>query len=192
MCELLDDAWYRRLNAYCIIWPHSEMCLCSVGLLFFFLILWRSYLLFCTQIAYTSVSSSSTFCCRPLAEFRLCCFRGSKASTTICSVPLISALQNGHPCGRETKNKMWVEILCGIWAAHSEINAETIGHCNAAVLSETELNWAYICTVCVCVYTHALRGYTVQSPSGTSYMLIQIPELFRPPYPKCHKIGLCR
>lgn len=32
------------------------------------------------------------------AEFRWCCLRGSNASTTICSVPLISALQNGHPC----------------------------------------------------------------------------------------------
>lgn len=47
---------------------------------------------------YTSVSSSSTFCWRPFAEFRWCCLRGSNASTTICSVPLISARQNGHPC----------------------------------------------------------------------------------------------
>lgn len=47
---------------------------------------------------YTSVSSSSTFCCRPFAEFRWCCFRGSNASTIICSVPLISARQKGHPC----------------------------------------------------------------------------------------------
>lgn len=46
---------------------------------------------------YTSVSSSSTFCCRPFAEFRWCCFRGSKASTIICSVPFISARQKGHP-----------------------------------------------------------------------------------------------
>lgn len=45
----------------------------------------------------TSVSSSSTVCCLQCTEFRWCCFRGSKASTTICSVPLISALQNGQP-----------------------------------------------------------------------------------------------
>jgi len=47
---------------------------------------------------YTSVSSSSCCCCRPLVTFRLCCLRGSKASTTICSVPLISARQKGQPC----------------------------------------------------------------------------------------------
>lgn len=57
---------------------------------------------------YTSVSSSSTFCCRPFAEFRWCCFRGSKASTIICSVPFISARQKGHPyIGKNKKIVEW-------------------------------------------------------------------------------------
>lgn len=51
----------------------------------------------------TSVSSSSTFSCFTCIEFRWCCLRGSNASTTICSVPLISALQNGQPCNKLRK-----------------------------------------------------------------------------------------
>lgn len=66
------------------------------NLLVFYVLRFCLFFLFLTN--YTSVSSSSTFCCRPLAEFLWCCFRGSNASTIICSVPLISARQNGQPC----------------------------------------------------------------------------------------------
>lgn len=58
----------------------------------------KGFILISAALNYTSVSSSSCCSCRPFVAFRLCCLRGSKASTTICSVPLISARQNGQPC----------------------------------------------------------------------------------------------
>lgn len=49
----------------------------------------------------TSSSSSRSSGAQPAL---LCCRFGSKGSTTICSVPLISARQNGHPCPSESCN----------------------------------------------------------------------------------------
>lgn len=74
-----------------------------------------------TLIQSTSMSSSSMFCCcRPFAELRLCCLRGSKASTTICSVPLISARQNGQPCNAP-RNKRTRELHNKFTNCHGRI-----------------------------------------------------------------------
>ena len=56
----------------------------------------------------SATSSSSSRSTKFPVEPALCCLFGSNGSTTICSVPLISALQNGQPCPSES---CWVKTL---------------------------------------------------------------------------------
>ena len=71
------------------------------------------------KLLWVSFSSSPElpFCCWLWSCPTVICFRGSKGSTTICSVPLISALQ---------KQKNWLEScveywLCKRWLMYSQI-----------------------------------------------------------------------
>lgn len=69
---------------------------CFVAIVDWILAFFLFWLFFSGYNTSFSSSWSSSFCLLFMA-FRLCCLFGSKASTTICSVPLISALQNGQP-----------------------------------------------------------------------------------------------
>jgi hypothetical protein len=77
----------------------------------------------------TSLSSSwslaGSFCLLFIA-FLLCWRLGSKASTTICSVPLISARQNGHPWG-SFKGKLWkIRRFCTVLTCPSESTCHAV------------------------------------------------------------------
>lgn len=109
-CKMVVEGGCSKAILFvCCVFLYRMMWLVFVCI---FVCLFELFCVFVLCLAnYTSVSSSSTFCCRPFAEFRWCCFRGSNASTIICSVPLISARQNGQPCEMGTKVEHYVQFM---------------------------------------------------------------------------------